>query len=58
MTSATTRKVIKLMPPVGVKIKLVSTAGAAARLLNFRKIKQSGEKSPNALRPVRDAILK
>ena len=29
MTSATTRKVIKLMPPVGVKIKLVSTAGAA-----------------------------
>ena len=29
MTSATTRKVLKLMPPVGVKIKLVSTAGAA-----------------------------
>ena len=29
MTSATTRKVLKLMPPVGVKIKLVSKAGAA-----------------------------
>ena len=29
MTSATTRKVLKLMPPVGVKISLVSTAGAA-----------------------------
>ena len=29
MTSATTRKVLKIMPPVGVKIKLVSKAGAA-----------------------------
>ena len=29
MTSATTRKVLKLMPPAGEKISLVSTAGAA-----------------------------